>query len=280
MFRAGIIALTAMLLIAATPIPSSLPNTPGPENNQAANRSIGVGHQEAIQLPSASVINQPTYYLQNDPRPEPKEPFYKKPDFWVAVATLALVIATLVLAVPAWLGLRDARRIGEAQVRAYVSVPSATLTFLDMGVGPQPVVSVMLKNSGSSPARHLGWNVTVQFVNGQKQRTRSLIANPDPKKWARTHDVAASDTIPDRAIVTDMLIERFAEGMIGPSVGVRFKVSFVFMDVFDRETEGEAYFLGLAQRASTQSNGSGQVAWIASISPSAKPNDWDGPDSD
>lgn len=155
MFRAGVILVAAMLLIAATPIQSTPVSDPRPKNSHPTNQEATGDNQEAGNRASAgaAVINEPTYYLQPAPKPENDEPFYKQWDFWVASATLALVAATLALAVPAWLGLNDARDAHQRELRAYVWLRGKAIH--DMEVGRTPRVEIEIRNSGRTPAYNM-----------------------------------------------------------------------------------------------------------------------------
>jgi hypothetical protein len=134
--------------------------------------------------------------------------------------------------------------IAQAQVRAYVSVASASLSFVDLGgVGAQPFINVSFKNSGSSQARNVGWNPTVQFVYGERKRTRSLVDSPDPQKWVRTHDIPASSPAPsDGAMVADMLLNRFADAAGTNEFGIRVRIEYAYFDVFGIQGDDEVYF--------------------------------------
>jgi hypothetical protein len=96
-----------------------------------------------------------------------------------------------------------ARDVARAQVRAYVFVADCSVTFLNMGVGFQPIVHIVLRNAGSSPARNITWDATVQFIGYQKKRTRNLTGSADRAKWAKVQDISADNSISDSGIISD-----------------------------------------------------------------------------
>ena len=65
----------------------------------------------------------------------------------------------------------ETRRLGEAQVRAYVDIRAATVVFLQMTEGAvpladvQPLVRITAKNTGQSPARNFVWHPTVHYCS-------------------------------------------------------------------------------------------------------------------
>lgn len=202
-------------------------------------------------------------------------------DGWVAIFTCLLFISTFALWQVTRSAVQETRRIGEAQVRAYVSVPKAGLQFIDMGVGAQPQIAVSLKNTGLTPARKIGWNPTLRYASGTRRRTRSLVDQATPGKWARTQEIAAQGEIFDQAIMAHMMIKQFVPVPDAMPFGctIVLKVEFVFIDVFDQEVRGEAYFLGLAQHIAADQVGNSE-GWHAFLRASPKPNDWDYPDSE
>jgi hypothetical protein len=98
----------------------------------------------------------------------------------VAVFTLALVI------VGAWQARRlrqtveatekavaETRRIGEAEVRAYVHIKSAAVGFMRFGP-TMPFVQFLASNSGQSPARNFLWNIMFQYPAEPASRQSTL----------------------------------------------------------------------------------------------------------
>jgi hypothetical protein len=90
---------------------------------------------------------------------------------------------------------------------------------------------------------------------------------------------AASDAPKDGALIPDMSVKQYIEGVApGTLVAViRTKIDFRFTDVFDKDWFGEAFFAGTMRqvRVSQEALKRGVISWTSQISPIAKPRDWD-----
>jgi hypothetical protein len=95
---------------------------------------------------------------------------------------LILIVQAIAFFVQAWrlqqtintmkgLG-REQREIGEAQVRAYVSIKAATIEFMLDAI--HPCVKFIAYNSGQSPARNFVWNITLQYAGAPANRESML----------------------------------------------------------------------------------------------------------
>jgi hypothetical protein len=81
--------------------------------------------------------------------------------------------------------INETRRIGEAQIRAYVDIRDAAVILIGMpGIlnsqqrqDVQPIVRITAKNTGQSPARNFVWNPTVQYfsISNLGHETKSKI---------------------------------------------------------------------------------------------------------
>lgn len=200
----------------------------------------------------------------------------------LAVSTVALVIATIGLVVFARHQSRDmkasiavTREIGEAQVRAYVSIKS--VMFAVWGPWEHPHIRFVAVNTGQSPARNFVWNVTVQYLSGHSKKTKSF-----NEKWLTSAGIdiaAASDAPPDGAMLAEMSLNDFRKTIDrGRAVVVRVKISFRFTDVFERDQFGESYFDAIGpDPASTPVNANAPLKFSA-LNATAKYRDWDEPD--
>lgn len=135
----------------------------------------------------------------------------------------------------------ETRRIGEAQVRAYVNIKSVNIDFLWHAIVPR--VDFVATNSGQSPARNFIWNMTLQYAGSTASRETMF-----NEKWLEMTGIdipAASDAPKDGAIIHDMSIKQYIES-VAPSrltFVVRLKVDFRFTDIFDTHWFGEAFLI-------------------------------------
>lgn len=171
------------------------------------------------------------------------------------------------------------REIGEAQVRAYVSIKEARIRF-DTDEYAHPVVTFLPTNSGQSPARNFIWNIDLQYVGDVVNR--SVTFN---RKWLEdtgTDIASAADaTQTESAHIPGMSVKLLIEDA-HPERDfnlVRIKIDFRYTDIFGRDWFDEAYFAGLMtknpHRAQRNANGEA-VYWIGSgLLRVPKPSDWD-----
>ncbi|HEX4053304.1 MAG TPA: hypothetical protein VHX86_03475 [Tepidisphaeraceae bacterium] len=208
----------------------------------------------------------------------------------VALFTLALVI------VGAWQARRlrqtveatekasaETRRIGEAQIRAYVNISSAEIYFVGLGMlstQAHPMVKIIATNTGQSPARNFIWNPTVQYFSSgigtvSRSLTRELGSN-----WCDILGVgiAVGQSHPDAAMVPEMELLKFLGESNGDKgmVLVRLRIQFEFEDVFDKRNIGEAYFAGMLKRMEGKilQTPWGETQWSGKLNRLHRPNDW------
>jgi hypothetical protein len=174
----------------------------------------------------------------------------------------------------------ETRRIGEAQVRAYVNVKKAKVQFMEkMGV---PAVGFIVSNSGQSPARNFLWNVTVQYSAPPNSSELSF----NKANWLNETgiDVPAGVDVPFDGAWVPLSAKEYIEkpNPRANKAVIRVRIDFRFTDVFDKHWLGEAYFSGLMGRTlgGVANIDGAQIrvdpsAWSAIISPMPKPRDWD-----
>src|ERR1700733_5528294 len=138
----------------------------------------------------------------------------------------------------------ETRRIGEAQVRAYVSIKSAGIGY--SGKEQLPFVHFVARNTGQSPARNFLWDVTIQYTAGGQKQTSMF--NPDWLSGVGL-DIAATDEITSQMVVILRPLKVFRDNWGGNlitipvrNVFVRIRIGFRFTDVFDHDWFGESYF--------------------------------------
>jgi hypothetical protein len=110
---------------------------------------------------------------------------------------------------------------------------AATLEFmLDAIV---PCVRFIAYNSGQSPARNFVWNITLQYCGVKETRESKL--NETLIEYTGIDIPATSDSHPDGAVIPNMSVKRYIEGVapnfmidgIAPSIMtavVRAKIDF------------------------------------------------------
>ncbi len=85
--------------------------------------------------------------------------------------------------------------------------------------------------------------------------------------------IPAQDELPDSAMATGMLLERFLMG--GAAVLMRIRIEYEFDDVFKRRTVDNAYFSGVFYRKPNKIvTELGDTWWDGKLSRTNRPNDW------
>jgi hypothetical protein len=192
--------------------------------------------------------------------------------FGVILVGLTLIAARRA-ATAAESAVSETRRIGEAQVRAYVNIPTVRVQFLDWTPGEAiPSVEIVASNSGQSPARNFLWRPTIQYFSGDQRRQRGLGI-----VWAEAPgaSIPSKESHTSRVMIPDMGIARFAATHISPSgdVLVQVRVEFSYMDVFDQTITEEAYFAGIT---AWDGEGHAKNEWRSvNLDPLPTIRDWD-----
>jgi hypothetical protein len=170
----------------------------------------------------------------------------------------------------------ETRRIGEAQVRAYLSIKEARIDFDTEYAHPQ--VTFIATNSGQSPARNFIWSISIQYAGDVVRRAITFNEN-----WLDSTGIdipARADSPPENAQIAYMSVKRYIED-VAPEVTfylVRVKIDFRYTDVFDINRFEEAYFAAVMTKNTDRSqiaHGQKPVYWRGGgLLPMAKPNDW------
>ena len=194
--------------------------------------------------------------------------------FWVALAELIVTSAGVVIVwmtlQAAWEDISESRRIGQAQVRAYVSIKAVVVDFMTDFVPGLAVarINIVAKNHGQSPARNFVWRPTLQFISGNQLRQRGI-----GETWVGIPgaSISAGDPFEDRFVNTDMEMVAFSRTNISPSgdVLVRAMIEFSYVDVFDKMTTEVVYFSGITARTPPAN-----VWRFATLTPLPTPRDW------
>ena len=250
---------------------------PGPHKRGLSQHSATDANANAKYTPP-TIIYLTAANHQADTNNQKQPPFYEQPDIWVAGFTGLLFVTTFFL----WLTTRqmvfDARRIGEAQVRAYVSITGASVTFIDMGRGDvEPLIEISARNSGQSPALNFVWRPTIQYMSASTNRRRALQA-----AW-RTRlgtTIAVGSDHHDSVVVDDMpLNSHLAENGIGiDRVFVRVEIHFEYTDVFNRPVMDDVNFVGMFTRIAGGLDAptpNGRTQWTGTMGKIDRPGDWD-----
>jgi hypothetical protein len=163
----------------------------------------------------------------------------------------------------------SAEKIGEARVRAYISIKHTEIAFLKE-FKLSPAVTFIATNSGQSPAINFIWNVTIQYLSQDNRHREGTLTD----LWLQETGInvpATADATPSSAIISNMTVREFANN--ANIFVVRIKIDFRYADVFNKEWFGEAFYAGTAgQRLSDEGLG----LWVCSkLSSMPKPRDWD-----
>ena len=108
----------------------------------------------------------------------------------------------------------ETRRIGEAQVRAYVDISSCEIFFVGLGVlGIQahPMVRIIATNTGQSPARNFIWNPTVQYFSAGTGAPPRSSTGELGSNWRNILGVgiAVGQSHPEAAMIPEMELLNF-----------------------------------------------------------------------
>jgi hypothetical protein len=167
------------------------------------------------------------------------------------LATVGLIVATGALGYFAYAAIRETRRIGEAQVRAYVSIKEARIDFHSEYA--HPIVGFIATNSGQSPARNFVWNIGLQYAGDGLNRTVSFNG-----KWLESTGLdipAGKDTTWESAHIADMSAKLYIQSVL-PKADMclaRVRLDFRYTDVFDRDWFGESYFAAIIVKTADSS---------------------------
>lgn len=216
---------------------------------------------------------------------------------WLVGFTGVLAVSTIGLWIVTWqsgkrqsrdmeVAVRETRRIGEAQVRAYVDIGSADIFLINFAGAlyrgrpeAQPIIKIVATNTGQSPARNFVWNPILEYTSvgtgSNLSRIRELGRN-----WRDILGVgiAVGQGHTDSAMVGEMALIRFLQetgNVDATAILTRVRVQFEFEDVFGDRIAGDAYFFGLVSRAPQPiATEFGQALWIGKLTRMHRPHDW------
>lgn len=211
----------------------------------------------------------------------------------VAVFTVVLAISTILLwrsTDKLWLaGERQMgliarntfqqREIGEAQVRAYVSIKSAKIYF--GADDAMPFIEIVAANSGQSPALAFIWSPRVNYLADVKAE----IAYDPGEEWMAQpgSDIApASETKAVYFPVDFSLVDKVTEHREMPDrLGISVTIDFAFVDVFGNQISDMASFAGVAEPGDAKRNTKAihplnTSAWACHLYPIEKGKLWSG----
>lgn len=141
----------------------------------------------------------------------------------------------------------DTRRIGEAQVRAYVAITKASVKLSPpdpgmTGVNMKTSVTISVKNFGNSPARWFQWGAQTRFSPPQANRfTGPTIRNFSPSSWGK--DIGPGETLTltlglGSATVPDEVLNVLESR----EIYIDIAIGYGFQDVFGEWIEDERVF--------------------------------------
>lgn len=173
--------------------------------------------------------------------------------------------------------IEETRRIGEAQVRAYVAISDVTVSFDKEG---DPTVAIGAKNTGDSPARDFKWFPSIQYFSGEKKRTETVADLGDAAPPGAT--IPAGEEHRDNQQIGYMCINEFAESFEphASRIPIRVRIRFTFKDVFGCELEEYSFFIGISiatpNNVVENSRIVTKLLWnSASLGRVTVPRDWD-----
>jgi hypothetical protein len=137
------------------------------------------------------------------------------------------------------------RTIGEAQVRAYVSIKSAAIYF--GGEAAMPFIDIVATNSGQSPALNFIWAPEVRYL---PETTPEFISEPG-EEWVAQPGIdihSASESNGMYALTNFEMLEKIVvDGKMPERMGVSVIVHYAWRDVFGKNFIDSASFAGVAE---------------------------------
>jgi|ERR1035437_1234894 hypothetical protein len=170
------------------------------------------------------------------------------------------------------------RRIGEAQVRAYVSIKSVQIYF--GGDDGMPFIEVVAANSGQSPAINFVWAPEIYYLS----ETVEEVVKEVSEEWADQPGLDIHSASQNSAIyVVDdfVLAEKIAvDGVVPDRIAVSITVHYTWTDVFGESFMDYASFAGMAEIGDAKANRKrhplNTSPWHCRLNPIAKGEPWSG----
>jgi hypothetical protein len=145
----------------------------------------------------------------------------------------------------------ETRRIGEAQVRAYVTIKSATVVF--MSDKALPMIMITVVNTGQSPARKFEWVPTIEYST----QTGAIIEPFDIEAFTGIGvDIGAGGRRKAKYLIAGLsMVETVSRHMKLPkNIVVKLRIYYKWNDVFDKGHSDCVTFMGMAERDDPENN--------------------------
>lgn len=276
--------------------PSQYPYSQIPEINPQEQIENGLGgNQSTLETPSSPISTTRKQQAEHrrDSASEVTLLGIKPGEWLLSIVTLMLWLATVRLVTEGKLAsekaIAETRRIGEAQVKAYVDIRDVAVIFVGMpGIlnshqrqDVQPIVRITAKNTGQSPARNFVWNPTIQYFS-----IGNIGAEPKSKigelggNWRELlgAGISVGHEHIDSAMATGMLLLKFLQESDANmnAVLLRLRIQFEFEDVFDRRIVDDGYFYGIftCNPDRVTQTDFGPSEWSGKLTRMNKPRDW------
>lgn len=194
----------------------------------------------------------------------------------VGGAELILTFAGVVLV---FRNLRETRRIGEAQVRAYLNVKNAKLSFY--GLHGIPRLTIEVANTGQSQGANIRWRPRIKAYFGSGMPVQDI---NHPINWMQRSgiDVSANSAVALPDVIFPQLpfcdyAERFSRvgyRDVPRSVLLQVHIEFRWKDVFNNELADEVFFAGEVTEIIDSADLAPFERWTGDLAIAAQPPDW------
>lgn len=154
--------------------------------------------------------------------------FWAQLSFWVSSISAVAIGLALLLTIDSN---RIARRIGEAQVRCYLSIPKIEIDYDDL---LYPGIALTIRNSGQSTARDVNWSFQAT-INGPKNIsiTSPQVLNDPLMEYGRDISAGGKSRLKIRRIESQPSYE-FGEILAAKHVSIHVIVILTWSDVFQK----------------------------------------------
>lgn len=156
---------------------------------------------------------------------------------WFVWRTL---LATQKMAEDARIATAITREIGEAQVRAYISISRVSIAIDE--TAPHPKLQVVVKNAGQSPARSVEVVVEISCFPDPRKAVQYRHERQSGVMWL--NDISAGEEV--ESIPTTLNDIRFDTAALGPNLeslmGIHMDIVVYASDVFGRECIAAGHF--------------------------------------